>query len=82
MTFMFEEDEVPFIMREYYKARGCELYSTPNGFALLVPQVCGQLAPLGCKIYNNRPHLCRVYDGRKDPYLRHKCKWKEPKRRG
>jgi Fe-S-cluster containining protein len=44
----------------------------------VVEQVCQHLHPIdGCDIYDQRPLVCRVYDGRNDLFYPEKCMWKE-----
>ena len=60
---------------QFYKARGCKVrvLSTDN-IAVMVPFVCPSMDEKGCTIYEDRPLLCREYDGRYDPFLADQCK--------
>ena len=58
-------------VRTYYGPMRTQLYW------LILPQTCKWLKDDGCSIYKFRPHSCRVYDGRKDPFLKDICKWNE-----
>lgn len=58
-----------------YNSRGCRVHSIGNNaLAVMVPSICPQLTSFGCKIYRDRPKLCRLYDGRKDSLMRDFCK--------
>ena len=61
---------------KFYRTKGCRLaYNSYKVLCLVVPSICPQLTKDGCKIYDNRPEDCRVYDGRKDPLLKSVCLW-------
>jgi len=65
---------------QYYMARGCRVMDVGRSryIQVLVPSICPQLNEIfGCAIYENRPEACRLYDGRKDPFLKDICKWSE-----
>jgi Fe-S-cluster containining protein len=55
--------------KEYYMARGCELFVDAGHLVVVVPSICRHLNRKGCKIYDTRPELCRLYDGRADKYI-------------
>jgi len=60
----------------FYEARGIRTVIDVHGRVIIEIQgACPQLTLLGCKIYTQRPIYCRVYDGRRDPYLRDECLW-------
>ena len=62
----------------FWKTRGCKPYVSADErpwMACYFP--CPHLTDKGCDIYENRPHHCRTYDGRKDPYLADVCLWKD-----
>jgi len=69
-----------FYANQYYLARGCRVVDVGHSryVQVLVPSICPQLnEDFGCMIYENRPEACRLYDGRKDPFLKNICKWSE-----
>lgn len=76
--------EVLEIYRSFYGVRGCrsaaELdYMGVRGRHFLhvsVPLPCQYLTESGCAVYSQRPRICRLYDGRKDPMVRARCKWR------
>lgn len=62
----------------FYRKRGCEVQvqkvtSEQYQVVVIIQSDCPELSPFGCKSYNYRPHFCRLYDGRKDPYMQDKC---------
>ena len=64
-------------MVKFFKARGCELYYIPHVVWVIMPSVCPNLTTFGCKIYVNRPAVCRMYDGRNLPFMDKTCKLHE-----
>ena len=74
MTFKVPGDD--YIVK-YYKARGCTVKDTEKGILISVPIECPELTAFGCRIYPDRPQLCRVMNGRLDPMTRDKCLWSE-----
>lgn len=54
---------------EYYLARGFEVVLIKNFIVVKIKIPCKQLTLKGCKIYDERPVLCRLYDGRQDEFL-------------
>ena len=57
---------------EYYKARGFDIFynSSENYIAIRIYSPCPNLVlEQGCKVYEYRPELCRLYDGKKDPFI-------------
>ena len=67
----------------FYGAHGCrtkkEFHGTWWELNVLVPCRCKYLTATGCSNYENRSKVCRLYDGRKDPFISDKCKWNELK---
>ena len=66
-------------MRKFFNARGCELYETSQVVWVIMPSVCPNLTTFGCKIYDNRPAVCRMYDGRNLSFMDKTCKLHELK---
>ena len=61
---------------ELYVARGCWLAPLSGGrYGIVIPFPCPHLTPEGCDMYNNRPQVCKDYDGKKDPLMADKCLW-------
>lgn len=73
---------------EFYVARGCRVKTKSEGarlieITIMVPHVCPQMhvpknpfeliAEGTCKIYKDRPRVCRAYDGRWDPHIQDAC---------
>lgn len=59
---------------KYYSARGCKtFYVNQSTIKVIVPSKCPQLTPFGCKNYESRPKLCRLYDGRRDQLMAGRC---------
>ena len=55
---------------EFYKARGCVLFTSKDKLVIVIPQRCPHIIEDGaCGIYGNRPEGCRDYDCRLDEYL-------------
>lgn len=62
-------------MLQLYRMRNHEIVRVEEKtIYMLVPSRCQYLSMNGCKIYHERPQICRRYDGRFDPLLKHKCK--------
>lgn len=59
---------------EFYTARGCTISKEGDVVYVLVPHTCRHLTPMGCSIYEERPKICRDYDGRDDPTV--DCLWR------
>ena len=59
---------------EFYSIRGCERVINDQGAYLLIPFSCPHLIEDGCDIYEDRPEVCREYDGRKVLFMKDKCK--------
>jgi Fe-S-cluster containining protein len=77
MTFTLNPDTAHYAEQliDYYEAHGCVVHRSGYGLVVMVPLACKWLQPDGlCEHYDNRPELCRQYDGRADPYLRDRCK--------
>ena len=62
---------------EFYKVRGWEVVNYNRFYLAVKKEVCPQLSINGCTIYDSRPETCKAYDGRYDPIVADKCKWKE-----
>lgn len=60
---------------EFYQARGCSIIATKSLPIIVIDNPCPHLTERGCSIYHKRPEWCRLYDGRKDPIMRHVCLW-------
>ena len=58
---------------EFFKARGISLSHESGMLFAIIRHICPWLTPKGCKIYEDRPNICREYDGRDDPVV--DCKW-------
>lgn len=57
-------------IKAFYEARGFTTYFDMYGFLhveLYYP--CPHITEKGCDIYENRPEVCRNYDGRRDPRI-------------
>lgn len=61
--------------RDFYEARGSKFKKQGPFVWVIVPSVCPNLTTLGCKIYPQRPVVCRVFDGRNYPFMAGICKW-------
>lgn len=65
---------------EFYETRGFKIYRPAPGLHFVeVPYECQHLTGFGCKIYPERPEVCRIYDGRKHPVMKTKCLWAKEK---
>jgi Fe-S-cluster containining protein len=61
---------------ELYIARGFQiLFRGADPFIILEDMPCQHLTNKGCNIYNIRPLVCSLYDGRKDLFFPEKCLW-------
>ena len=67
--------------KEFYELRGCQVKRYQNHAIVIVPLPCPHLTPQGCDIYDQRPQVCKDYDGTKDPFMKDKCLWDEENRR-
>lgn len=73
ITFTVDQ-ATAFTLEKFYLDRGCQLVPVPNDqVAIMVPSKCPKLSPFGCRIYDERSHSCRSYDGRIDILMRDKC---------
>lgn len=60
----------------FFMQHGCRAVIIQKTLVMKVPHVCQHLLPDSkCAIYENRPVMCRDYDGRKDPTLFKECLW-------
>jgi len=60
--------------KDFYERRGCRIVDQRDGgYGVMVPSHCQYLGFAGCIIYNDRPGLCRIYDGRVDPFMINYC---------
>lgn len=67
---------VRYVDHEWNRVREVELVTVVKGNAFLrTEKHCRYLTDYGCAIYNTRPFVCRVYDGRLDRGMSDKCKW-------
>lgn len=78
LTFVLGE-EVYKHFEEFYKARGCQVFYLEDSgdYAVMVHSTCQYLTSTGCAVYEQRPQECRKYDGRKDQFMKDKCKLPE-----
>lgn len=68
-----------YLQEEWAEARGmtrAASHDRPGWLAFFIPSICPQLdvETNRCRIYADRPIVCRVFDGRKDKDL--ECLWK------
>lgn len=65
-------------LAHYYTLHGCKIVRVVGQqrmFVVMVPCICRQLGDDGrCAVYEERPDLCRNYDGRQDPLMRKYCR--------
>jgi len=59
----------------FYRTRGCDIVMSDGKAFVTVPFPCPKLTDFGCKIYPNRPLVCRTYSGLNDPVMRDQCAW-------
>lgn len=64
-----------FFERQFYQTRGCTTMVIDNQTLVFIPFRCPHVTKDGCDIYENRPHYCKTYDGRKDPFMKDTCLW-------
>lgn len=58
---------------EFFKARGMDVQKSDRGILVIkLKSPCQHLTDKGCAIYENRPYVCKLYDGRPD---HSDCKW-------
>ena len=63
------------LYEEFATVRGLKISKVVgNRVYILIPLACPHLTNEGCEIYEFRPEVCRIYDGRRDPALKEKCK--------
>lgn len=81
LTFALPSDVWGSRLQTFYYARGCKIWPTGNVVRMLVPSVCQHLnLSSGCGVYEDRPIVCREYDGRGDVFLKDTCKWNKLRR--
>ena len=69
-----------YLFEEWAAVREIEIIETVDNIIwMAVPYPCQHLTENGCKIYDYRPIICRMYDARKDPAARKKCLWNKIK---
>jgi Fe-S-cluster containining protein len=61
--------------KHFYETRGCETMLYKNRFLIKIFSPCQHLTPRGCAIYDDRPLLCKNYDGRDSPISKDDCLW-------
>jgi len=84
VVFYIIRPDLPQVAEEWFRARGIKvLRRGDRRWTIKVNSWCGNLMQLEdgtyrCAIYEDRPHACKVYDGRLagDEI---QCKWKEVK---
>jgi len=74
MAMSINKDAVTKETIEFFKARGCEMHYVGNVMWVIMPSICPNLTTFGCKIYSTRPDICRIYDGRKLPFMDKTCR--------
>jgi len=62
---------------KFYKMRGAQFFTTNKGPFMVLNFSCPHLTENGCSIYEERPRICKEYDGREIPFMKGKCKWYE-----
>jgi len=72
---VFRDDDQNAI--DFYKIKGFRVIDRHGQLGLVIETPCEQLAAFGCKMYNDRPKWCRLYDGTKDPFMEGKCLWEK-----
>ncbi len=61
---------------QFYDKRGCRLsLVTPEIISVTIDRVCPELSENGCKIYENRPRICKNFDGRLHNETKGICLW-------
>lgn len=66
------KDDNPLAI-EFYKARGCGIHSADGNLMVSINIDCPNLTSFGCRIYEERPIACRIFDGRKHIVTKDKC---------
>jgi len=59
---------------EFAKTRNIKLVKVKDDkIYFLIPYPCPYLTDEGCSVYEDRPSICRMYNGRFDPALEDTC---------
>ena len=75
LTVVWEIDKFDDELRDFYIARGCRFTIQGRWIHVCMPSTCQFLESMrGCTIYEERPELCRKYDGREDVTMKGICK--------
>jgi len=61
---------------EYFQKRGCEVAKRGDYTFVRIPSKCVHLGPEGCRIYEERPEMCRLIQGDTDPGFVDICLWR------
>lgn len=52
------------VFAQFYNAYGVEIETCDKGLLYgVIPHPCQQITEDGCKIYDKRPHICRIFGG-------------------
>lgn len=74
LVFSISKGALTEHLAAFYRMRGSEFFEEGGVIWVMVPSVCPSLTPFGCKDYDNRPLICKRYDGRKFSFMKNKCK--------
>ena len=77
LVFIMDKKTLTIDHQILYEARDCEILYTNDQVHILLTSVCNHLRSSGCNIYDTRPKLCQVYDGRRDVFFKDRCRWNE-----
>lgn len=60
---------------DLFEMRGIKVNYGNFGPTLVLPSPCQYIGEEGCHIYNDRPDVCRNYDGRRVDEMQDICQW-------
>lgn len=67
-----------YLYEEWAAVRAIEIITIEDNIIWMrVPYPCPHLTEQGCRIYEYRPVVCRIYNALKDPAARKYCKWQK-----
>jgi len=75
LTVVWDRGQFTPDLRHFYAIRGCRFTEQGRWIHVCIPTICSHLRfERGCLIYEERPDVCKKYDGREDVTMKGICK--------
>lgn len=75
ISFSLKLEGPLYLYKQFAEVRGIEVAKiVDDKIYFLIPYPCPHLTRVGCRIYSERPEVCRIYDGRRDNAIKDRCK--------